>query len=390
MTLLSMSALLAALAFAASTATADAPSPATYLDSALALADHITATMPAITAAADSIADRMVAGHTLWLGGSYEGFIVEGYYRAGGMMKAAWLKQPSDLKPGDALLLGTVSASNPADAALITAAHQRGAFVVRIGPGRPDLGLALPCEPIGASNKLPLISVGDTMMLWTLTGEIVGALTRRGKMTPMFESVLVPGGTARNAEHLKLLWEPTCPAPQREGSLGRIYLWHLTHYLRDLKATQLPKFEQAGALIREAIAANHKVYLIPFGHLPPYEVALPPDPGVFTKLPSDTNGKALAKVVQQGDLVVYIGYYELPADLVDAAHAAGAKVVSFVAGTPDRFAGAMGADVNIEACWPFGDAAVEVPGYDVHILPPSGVMTSVAYWMLTATQATPQ
>ncbi len=140
--------------------------------------------------------------------------------------------------------------------------------------------------------------------------------------------------------------------------------------------------------MREAIAAGHKVYLIPFGHLPPYEVNLPPDLGVFAKLPSDTNGPAFAKVGKPGDLLVYIGYYELPVDLVDAAHAAGAKIVSFVAGTPDRFAGAMGADVNIEACWPFGDAAVDLPGYDVHILPPSGVMTSVAYWMLVATQQT--
>jgi uncharacterized phosphosugar-binding protein len=382
-----------ALLTATTALAADSPTPATYADSALSLAGHITAALPAVTAAADSIADRMIAGHTLWLGGSYEGLIVEGYYRAGGMMKAAWLKQPSDLKPGDALLLGTVSAANPADSALITAAHQHGAFVVRIGPAgsthaspAPDVDLALPCEPVGTSQSLPLISAGDTMMLWTLTGEIVGALTRRGKMTPMFESVLVPGGTARNADHLKLLWEPTCPAPQREGRLGWIYLWQLTHYLRDLKATQLPKFDQVGALVREAIAGGHKAFLIPFGHLPPYEVALPPDPGVFTKLPSDTDGKALAKVVQPGDVVVYIGYYELPRDVAEAAQAAGAKVVSFVSGTPDRWAGAMGADVNIEACWPFGDAAVEVPGYDVHILPPSGVMTSVAYWMLMATQ----
>ena len=44
----------------------------------------------------------------------------------------------------------------------------------------------------------------------------------------------------------------------------------------------------------------------------------------------------------------------------------------------------MGADINISGCWPYGDALVQVPGYDVSILPPSGVIQSAAYWMLVA------
>jgi uncharacterized phosphosugar-binding protein len=355
----------------------------------LALAGQITAKMPAIAQAAERIAERMAAGHTLWLGGSYEGFVVEGYYRAGGMMKAAWLRKPEELKAGDVLLLGTVEEANPQDAALTRAARERTVLVVRIGPAaqergpaKPDVDLAVPCEGVGTARRLPLVSAGDTMMLWALTGEIVGALTRRGKMTPMFQSVLVPGGKERNAEHLELQWELTCPPAQRAGRLGRSYLGHLTRYLRELKATQLPKFAQAGALVREATAAGKKAYVIPFGHLPPYEVNLAAGPGVFAKLPSNTDGKAVAEVVREGDVVLYVGYYELPEDIVQSAHAAGAKVVSFVSGTPQRRAAEMGADVNIAACWPFGDAAVEVPGYDVHILPPSGVMTSVGYWML--------
>jgi hypothetical protein len=379
-------ALVGVLACAAADSASDESPAGRYADEALSLAGQITAKMPAIAQAAEGIAERMAAEHTLWLGGSYEGFIVEGYYRAGGMMKAAWLRKPDELKAGDVLLLGTVEEANPQDAALTRAARERSVLVVRIGPAahergsaKPDVDLDVPCEGVGTPGRLPLVSAGDTMMLWALTGEIVGALTRRGKMTPMFQSVLVPGGTARNAEHLKLQWEPTCPPAQNAGRLGRGYLSRLTRYLRELKATQLPKFAQAGALVREAIGAGRKAYVIPFGHLPPYEVNLPPDPGVFAKLPSNTDGKALAKVVREGDVVVYVGYYELPQDIVQAVHAAGAKVVSFVSGTPQRWAGATGADLSIAACWPFGDAAVEVPGYDVHILPPSGVMTSVGY-----------
>ena len=368
-----------------------------------ALAGQITAKMPAITQTAETIAERIVAGHAVWLGGSYEGFIVEGYYRAGGMMKAGWLKKPEDLQAGDVLLLGTVEGANPQDAILTRAARARGAMVVRIGPGEGegvDVDLGVPAEGVRRPGRpphaevsryhAPLASVGDTMMLWTLTGEIVGALTRRGKMTPMFESVLVPGGKERNAEHLKLQWEPTCPPAQKAGRLGRTYLAHVTHYLSDLRETQLPKFAEAGRMVRQAIKTGKKAYVIPFGHLPPYEVALAADPGVFAKLPANTDGKALAQVVHAGDVVLYVGYYELPEDIATAAHAAGAKVISFVSGTPEKPAEAMGADVSIKACWPFGDAAVSVEGYDVRILPPSGVMAGVGYWMVVAESLPPR
>jgi acetyl esterase/lipase len=371
----------------------DGLSPAgRYVGSALGLLQQIESTIGAISQAGDTIAARMVAGHSLYLGGSYEGFIVEGYYRAGGMMKAGWLKKAEDLKAGDVLLLGTVEAADPKDVALADEARKRGALVVRIGPGGRqaspgEIDLTVPCKAVTADREagtLPLASVGDIMTLWALTGEIAGGCTRRGKMTPMFQSVLVPGGIERNKTHLELQWEPTCPPAQKQGFLGRTYLARLGEYLRALQATQLGKFAEAGRLAREAKQAGHHVYVIPFGHLPPYETALAADPGVFEKLAQDTNGQSLTKVVRQGDVVLYIGYYELPPDIAKAAHDAGAKIVSFVSGKPDRPATQMGADINIVACWPFGDAAVEIPGYDVAILPPSGVMTSVAYWMLVA------
>ena len=47
----------------------------------------------------------------------------------------------------------------------------------------------------------------------------------------------------------------------------------------------------------------------------------------------------------------------------------------------------MGADLNLSGCWPFGDALVDVPGYDISILPPSGVVQAAAYWMLVAETA---
>jgi hypothetical protein len=53
-----------------------------------------------------------------------------------------------------------------------------------------------------------------------------------------------------------------------------------------------------------------------------------------------------------------------------------------LSGTPQRRAEDMGADLNINGCWPYGDALLEIPGYDAKILPPSGVMAAAAYYLL--------
>jgi hypothetical protein len=41
-------------------------------------------------------------------------------------------------------------------------------------------------------------------------------------------------------------------------------------------------------------------------------------------------------------------------------------------------------EILVDQCWPDGDAAVKIEGYDVNICPPSGVMSELLMWMLTA------
>jgi len=40
--------------------------------------------------------------------------------------------------------------------------------------------------------------------------------------------------------------------------------------------------------------------------------------------------------------------------------------------------------IYIDPHWPLPDGCVEVPGYDVAILPASGVMDGAIYWAMTA------
>jgi len=60
--------------------------------------------------------------------------------------------------------------------------------------------------------------------------------------------------------------------------------------------------------------------------------------------------------------------------------------VTVVSGTPERPADAMGAEINIRGCWPYGDAAIALEPQELGLtmLPPSGVVQSAAVWMLLA------
>ena len=48
---------------------------------------------------------------------------------------------------------------------------------------------------------------------------------------------------------------------------------------------------------------------------------------------------------------------------------------------------AMPGEIHIDAHWRYGDACLTIPGYDVRIVPESGVVMTATLWMLTAAAA---
>lgn len=337
--------------------------------------------------AAKECARHLTAGGTFWLAGD-RGFVLEGLNRAGGLMAAKWLKKPEDIKPGDFVLMGLLGEPSETDRAVLDRASTIGARVLVLGPVSVTGGTEylLSPSPLPDPAKLPLASPVLAASLWTFTAELIAALTREGKMPPMYQSVLVPGGRERNAEHLKLQWEPAAPEPIPPLVLGRTYLARLGNILRRLRATQLDEFAAAGELAAEAIRSGHTAWYCSLGHLPPELPGQPGDPGVLKPLKMNSPDK-LGDFVKPGDVVLYVGYYEPHGPWVEAAHGLGAKIVTVVSGTPERRAGEMGADINICGCWPYGDALLDIPGYDIKVLPPSGVIQSAAYHMLVAETA---
>ena len=340
----------------------------------------LVARLPETTQAATLVAPSLVAGGRLWLAGD-SGFVSEALGRAGGLMPLNALARPDDLGKGDVVLLGALGTPTEQDEAVFGKACEVGAPVVVFGPTEAEkwgcLWLPLPER---AAEALPTVTPLLVAEMWTFTGELVGALTRLGKMPPMWQSVLVPGGRERNEPHLKVQWEPGEPPVVAPGVLGRTYLARIANCLRSFTRTQAEGVREAAQLAAAAKRAGHTAWFACLGHLPPELPKQPGEPGVFK--PLTLAPEKLADEVKPGDLILYFGYYEPLGPWVESAHAAGAKIVTIVSGTPERRAEEMGADLNLDGCWPFGDSVVQVPSYDIKVLPASGFMQAVQYFML--------
>jgi hypothetical protein len=377
--------LLAVLLAAPSLAT----TPEAYADEILDSLQALVPLLPQYSATAELCARGMLAEGTLWLAGD-RGFVLEGLNRAGGLMACKWLKKVEDVKPDDQVLYGITGRPQPEDLAFLDAVGRAGAHWFAFIPQAPTPGprniLSVPAPPAADPQRLPTVSPILAASLWTFTAELVAALTREGKRPPLYQSVLVPGGRERNAAHLKLKWEPQAPPPVAPLVLGRTYLARVTNYWRALQATQLAGVREAGQMAAAAIHAGHTAWYGSLGHLPPELPGQTGDPGVLKPLKMNEPTR-LGDFVKPGDVILYVGYYEPYGPWVERAHELGAKIVTVVSGTPERAAESMGADLNLCGCWPFGDAVLDLPGYDTKVLPPSGVIQSAVYWLLVAATA---
>lgn len=375
---------------------ADDATPAqAYLDrllraNAAAVADLDHSVRCASVAAELLVRDPDGPGPSLWLAGD-TGFVIEGFTRAGGLMIAKRLSEPGEVEADDVVLVGSLHGDDAATADLLSAIARQGGQAVLFAPRNASveaghLFIDTHGDPPGG-ECLPTASPAGAQSLWAFTGELVTAMMRSaGRMPPIFVSVLVPDGRERNEARRGLRWDPRMAGPLPEGLAARRYLARLANIMRRLRATQADEFARAGRMAASVLADGGTVWYAPVGHLPPYQPAqAPEDAPPFEVLERREPGD-LSEVVEPGDLIMYVGYYEPFGPWVERAHDAGAQIVTVVAGTPERDAARMGADVNIRGCWPYGDALVgfRPPETDITMLPPSGVVQSAAVWMLLA------
>ena len=101
--------------------------------------------------------------------------------------------------------------------------------------------------------------------------------------------------------------------------------------------------------------------------------------GPYLYRDAEKDAAAFSASLIRGDLVVFFGYVSIPRDMLGAVHRARAKAVWIVSPLPQDGDLAETGDVILDQGWTDGDAAVRVPGYDIRILPPSGVVELVIF-----------
>ncbi len=251
----------------------------------------------------------------------------------------------------------------------------------------------LECEgrievPVG-SHIVPTYELGAVGTLWPWIGEFVAACTRRGKMPVMFQSFDVPGGRDRakryevKSDHGSYAkWHAETPPPVKPGELGRAWLREIRHALAAIRRDEMADIREAGRRAAATRARGGQAWVIATGHATACLFGVPHDPGYFRKIESPA-------ALTTNDFVLGVGYSSIfnePEDrhFADSVRQAGASAAWIAARYRPERVRTLPGEVFIDAHWKAGDAVVEVPGYDIKILPPSGYLVSAIYFMINA------
>lgn len=329
-----------------------------------------------IAASAEAAAERLAGGGALYAAGD-AAWISELSGRAGGMMLVQGLGG-NTAGPGDVVLLFD-NGAGPAPADLAAS----GALVVAFAESAPaDTAqhVQLQGSACAISPRLSAAIAG-----WVYTGELVAALTRRGKMPVMFASIGIYGGYPRIYEYQKrgVFWHEKHDVPPVEaGVFGGAYIDAVTAILERVEAEQRPLLEQAAEWSAQAGRDGRQLVMFSMGHLFPAEVGETEIGRTFESAVWNSgffNWTPPAREYHQGDVLIHIGYQHPPYRLLEQARPHGARVVYVdlyrhrdYADDPDV--------LWIDPMWPWVDAVVAVPNYDIPILPPSGVLNAAIAW----------
>jgi uncharacterized phosphosugar-binding protein len=234
----------------------------------------------------------------------------------------------------------------------------------------------------GGRWVLPTDRAASIAALWTWTGEFVGACTRLGKMPVMWQSLSVPGAEKRAAKFRTLKFHDIRPAPMKPGLLGRGYLNALSRKLQSMRASEEKAIAAVVEKVEAATAKGRTFYVCGAGHATKHAPDQAADPGLFTFL---TEGGA-GIIFQPGDFLLCNGYdaHWLEAQLGpvsrECRRLGGTVAWSLTTYGGKPVQGIEPGEVVIDQRWELGDALVAVPGYDVRILPASGVIAEAVLW----------
>ena len=374
-----------------------------YLRAIEARLAGLGAQLPTIAAAAAVAAERACAGGRIWAVSDEEGFVGEYQQRASGLMMMSGLPGSGALPldeavgAGDAALAGTQHHDPERQGELLRALAERGVHVTLVGAAASplreyatafiDSGLPVGTAPLLEHEGVavcPAASVLNIAAGWLWALEMANACHLRGR-APVF---LVSGGLAagadRNRQHQgKAFHDPgeyeVVPAPA--GQRGTELLAEWMRCLTSIRATEMDKLAEIGALAAATRAAGHTVWCASSGHNLPAQRGIEGDPGLFRlQFPERAEEPDFAP----GDCYIYNGYYLFPAEQLAAARAAGVRSAWIMGGREIEVIYPHPGEIHVDGYWRYGDASLHLPGYDYRVIPPSGVITTTLLWLLQA------
>lgn len=347
--------------------------------------------LPELQRAADDTAARLLVGGNLYVAGTQPSFQAEALGRSGGLMLPRGYSEQAELNERDTIL-GALDGGT--DAAQVKAVLQRArdahaTVILFAGPSRGALASTREIRvfprhrffDVPYATAPGVESVNNVIGLWTWTAALVKACVERGKMPTMYISGAMPGGD-RNAQFQSTPFHSaTEVTPESVRGLPERYLNSLSAALSAMQNTQAGAFERGAKLLRETTTSGHRVQVAYIGHMFPAELrgAQRPAWQVSDKLQLDAT---VPPELAAGDALLFLDYQAYPWELASALKAKGIKLVVTSSLPPfDKWARDETL-IYIKPFWEIQDAAVSLRGYDVSILPISGVMQSTVYWQL--------
>ncbi len=387
---------------------APAPTPAAqYLDALRDKLDEAALRIPEMTRLAEVVATRHEAGGLIgfpWIGSTLE---QELFGRSGGVIHVgfdrAWKKERSAAeKANDVSLYAWDDQPRAGDLQRLRDDRGKGIYVIGFGPRRAkaltehvaacdawldtgavddDRAVALGDHRVGKTNHFTNVVNG-----WMFTAEFVAALTRRGKMPPMWKGWSVPGGREWSDRYFGKVQfhEDFQVPPVAPGELARRYALRLRANLERLQRTELADLCSFAEKIADELHEGRKTTVASAGHMVMnyigrYDDALwAQNHEVHDNV--EAQMKSFEKETPDGGLVLRLDAYGLHREVAALFQRKHQRVLLITGENPrPEFAIPATLTPYVDLGFAFGDACVWLEGYPIPILPPSGAMQVAAY-----------
>lgn len=359
--------------------------PLGYFDRLEQRVEQWRADVPAVQTSARAAAQKAVEGGNLYIAGPQVSFLLEGLGRSGGLMMVKRLLPSTELTENDTVLAAYTGSETDAGkqelielAKTIAAAKATLVLFSSSAAELPELAgnitkLPTSTSTIDADQRIATASVSNAVGLWVWVSQFIAGCVEAGKMPALFESHGMPGGRDRSARYRPAgpFHQTTHVTPDAASTLSTQYLDALADALSKT-AQQHQAFKRGSTMLRLAQQQNKPVQVLAIAHMFPSEMTTGPTP--------DWIKHAKPDAIDPAGVVFAIQYQSFPWKIAQQVRDAGGQIIA----TASHLAPAEFLDnphcVYINPHWQVYDAAVTLEGYDVRILPISGIIQSAIYW----------